>query len=644
MSHFMPKKVFTLYLIILIGLFSVPQKLLSANDEIDTTKARLLIKQSEKYWYVFPDSAVYLAQEAIKLIDTLDHKKLLSLAFSSFGTSYFIKGDYSLSLDYYFRALDLDKELNDLSSEASTLSNIGNIYMVKRKFVEADEFFTSALEIKHSLKDRKGIGHTTLNIANLYSMQGDFDNALAHALKALAMFSSLNDRESLVTVYSTIASINNSLGRPEEALIYYDFALEISRERKDIQNECVISLNMGNVFSSKGKTKVAINYFENALALAQELNYLQGLSSSFERLHFAYETLNMPEEALLYYKLFISTKDSLMRKGNAEALLKKSLEYKFEKEREMTALEQKEKRKRQNLIIIGVLVLLFGSLIVVFLIFRSYREKEKANFLLQNQNKLINEQNKEIIDSITYAERIQTAKLPKREEIFSAFPQSFILFLPKDIVSGDFYFFKKKDDLLFIAAVDCTGHGVPGAFMSLISIEELSIAVQKTNDPGEVLSMVNKGIRSSLNQSEESGTTRDGMDIALCSIDLKKGVVNYAGAFNPLWIIRNGSAEIEIVNATRKSLGGFTQENQEFETNNIQIQKGDSIYLFSDGYMDQDGGPKGKRLMSKNFKKELIEIREKTMPEQEKYLKKFMENWRGDKEQIDDILVMGIRL
>lgn len=333
-----------------------------------------------------------------------------------------------------------------------------------------------------------------------------------------------------------------------------------------------------------------------------------------------------------------------MRKGNAEALLKKSLEYKFEKEREMTALEQKEKRKRQNLIIIGVLVLLFGSLIVVFLIFRSYREKEKANFLLQNQNKLINEQNKEIIDSITYAERIQTAKLPKREEIFSAFPQSFILFLPKDIVSGDFYFFKKKDDLLFIAAVDCTGHGVPGAFMSLISIEELSIAVQKTNDPGEVLSMVNKGIRSSLNQSEESGTTRDGMDIALCSIDLKKGVVNYAGAFNPLWIIRNGSAEIEIVNATRKSLGGFTQENQEFETNNIQIQKGDSIYLFSDGYMDQDGGPKGKRLMSKNFKKELIEIREKTMPEQEKYLKKFMENWRGDKEQIDDILVMGIRL
>ena len=643
-TYIIPKGVFRLYLIALICIFSLQQKSLQAQIDPDTAKAKLLIHLSEEYWYIFPDSSILLAGEAIGLIDTIEHKKLLSHAYSCYGTAYYLKGNYALSLDYYFKALHLDEEMKDSSFAAATLSNIGNVYMVQGEFAEADEFFTSALNIKNLLKDHKGIGYTVLSLANLNSYEGNYSVALENTIKALAIFDSLDDREALVTIYSTLGSISNSMNDQDKALKYYDFALVISKENQDYQNECIISLNIGNVFSSKGNSEKAIFYFEEALVSAQEIGYLQGLSSSFERLNLTYEMMNKPEEALLYYKLFISMRDSLMRKENVEALVRKNLEYKFEKERELSALVENEKSKRKNLIIIVILSLLCGTLFIVFLVYRSYREKNKANILLEYKNQLINRQHKEIRDSINYAERIQSAKLPPKEEIKGILPQSFILFLPKDVVSGDFYFFEKKHERIFIAAADCTGHGVPGAFMSLICNEHLTVALEKSSNPGEILTIINKGIKTALRQTDSIESTKDGMDIALCSIDLQKRRIEYAGAFNPLWIIRKGGKEIEVIAANRRSIGGFTNDEQNFDSHTLQFYEGDTIYIFSDGFADQDGGPKGKRLMSKNFKIELLSIRERNLDEQRDYLKRFIENWRGEKEQIDDILVIGIRL
>ena len=640
----MPNWVITTFLVLLKCVFFLPCEDLAAQDRSDTAKARLLILQSQNYWYVFPDSSIFLAGEAISLIDTTEHKKLLSHAYSCYGTAYYLKGNYALSLDYYFKALHLDEEMKDSSFAAATLSNIGNVYMVQGEFAEADEFFTSALNIKNLLKDHKGIGHTVLSIANLNSYEGNYSMALENTIKALAIFDSLDDREALVTIYSTLGSISSSMNDLDKALKYYNFALMISKENKDYQNECIISLNIGNVFSSKGNSEKAIFYFEQALVSAQEIDYLQGLSSSFERLSLTYEMMNKSEEALLYYKLFISMRDSLMRKENVEALVKKNLEYKFEKERELSALVENEERKRKNLIIIVILSLLCGTLFIVFLVYRLYREKNKANILLEYKNQLINRQHKEIRDSINYAERIQSAKLPPKEEIKGILPQSFILFLPKDVVSGDFYFFEKKHERIFIAAADCTGHGVPGAFMSLICNEHLTVALEKSSNPGEILTIINKGIKTALRQTDSIESTKDGMDIALCSIDLEKRRIEYAGAFNPLWIIRKGGKEIEVIAANRRSIGGFTNDEQNFDSHTLQFYEGDTIYIFSDGFADQDGGPKGKRLMNKNFKRELINIRERNLDEQRDYLKRFIGNWRGEKEQIDDILVIGIRL
>jgi len=247
-------------------------------------------------------------------------------------------------------------------------------------------------------------------------------------------------------------------------------------------------------------------------------------------------------------------------------------------------------------------------------------------------------------DSINYAKTIQNAMLPDTLMFSRDFPESFILYKPKDILSGDFYWFKKDDDLIYVAAVDCTGHGVPGALMSMIGLEKLNNMNLKTKAPSEILNQLNTSIGNALNQSTQFEDNHDGMDIALCSIDKENGSMKFAGAYRPLWIIRNGKTEIEEIRGTIKGIGGITSENHpDFINHDIKLRHGDTFYIFSDGYADQFGGENKKKLTSKSFKQILINIQEKTMIQQGKKLNDFIENWRAGTEQIDDILIIGIR-
>jgi DNA-binding NarL/FixJ family response regulator len=272
------------------------------------------------------------------------------------------------------------------------------------------------------------------------------------------------------------------------------------------------------------------------------------------------------------------------------------------------------------------------------------KEKWAGELITIERSKFVaEEKNKSITDSINYAKRIQQAKLPKKEEIKSAL-DCFILFKPKDIVSGDFYFFHKSKQSICIAAADCTGHGVPGALMSMIGSEKLNDAVLINSDPSEILNRLNRGIKTSLRQSESITSTKDGMDIALCDINVKKRIIKFAGANRPLWIIRNNTPIVEEIKGTKKAIGGYTEDDQHFATREIQLQKGDSVYIFSDGYADTFGGEFGKKLMTRRFKEILIEIQSKSMAGQETYLDNFIENWKAGEEQVDDILVIGIRL
>jgi serine phosphatase RsbU (regulator of sigma subunit) len=305
---------------------------------------------------------------------------------------------------------------------------------------------------------------------------------------------------------------------------------------------------------------------------------------------------------------------------------------------------------RANFSVVFYMLSLFLTFLLGYYFLNINKEYEKI--IMAQKDHLI-EKNKEITDSINYAKRIQQAKLPDKNEISAFLKESFILFKPKDIVSGDFYFFHKKENFCFIAAADCTGHGVPGALMSMVASEQLNDAVRQHSAVEEILAMVNKGIKISLRQTGSADSTRDGMDIALCKIDLPTRRVSYSAANRPLWFIKKGQTTVEEIKATKKAIGGFTDEEQQFETHQLQFEQGDTIYIFTDGYADQFSGNdvgrngssfgQGKKLTTKKFRELLLANQKLSMKEQETVLNKFMDDWKGTSEQVDDILVIGIR-
>ena len=317
------------------------------------------------------------------------------------------------------------------------------------------------------------------------------------------------------------------------------------------------------------------------------------------------------------------------------------------------AKEESLQKEEQNKKEVEALILSKELRFKKALVFQT-KEKEKKDheLYIANEQKVeiekhklaLEEKNRDITDSILYAKRIQQAKLPKESEIYSALSDSFVLFKPKDIVSGDFYFFYENNDSIFIAAADCTGHGVPGAFMSMIGSSKLEEAVNSSSNTSEILNHLNKGMKNSLHQSDSIDSTRDGMDIAICSINTKSRVVKYAGANRPFWLIRENETILEEIKATKKAIGGLTEDNQFFDSHELKLNKGDTFYITTDGYADQFGGEHGKKLMTKKFKEILLGIQGQAMHKQKEHLDQFVEKWKSNIEQVDDILVIGVRL
>ncbi|MCB0380691.1 MAG: SpoIIE family protein phosphatase, partial [Flavobacteriales bacterium] len=318
----------------------------------------------------------------------------------------------------------------------------------------------------------------------------------------------------------------------------------------------------------------------------------------------------------------------------------------------------------------GFIVLL---IVVVFIKFRE-RQLIKEKLILEEKviqrteevvqkSAEIEQKNKDIIDSITYAKRIQDSILPSDEAFVRELTDTFVLFQPKDIVSGDFYWiFDKKDKVLF-AAVDCTGHGVPGAFMSIVGYNLLDKIVGEygITKPSEILNQLNKGVEETLRKDADKSAIKDGMDITLCAFDKKTKTLEYAGAYNPLYIVSTNNVQdnganlipdmslesklhLYEIKGDRFPIGSYADSKSSYTNHTIKLSQGDTVYLFSDGYADQFGGPNGKKFRYKQFKQLFLEINAKSMDEQKQLLELTMSEWKGSMEQIDDVIVIGSRL
>jgi serine phosphatase RsbU (regulator of sigma subunit) len=335
-------------------------------------------------------------------------------------------------------------------------------------------------------------------------------------------------------------------------------------------------------------------------------------------------------------------KDLIYNENISQQVTEAGAKYESEKKQrendQLKATTEQDALLRKFLIALVVL----GVIVAISLTY-AYFNKRKSNQQLALQNAQIESQKKEITDSINYAQRIQQAILPPESALKKHFPDAFVFYLPKAIVSGDFWWMLEKDNHVFVGIADCTGHGVPGAFMSMLGMEMLNDIARETSEPSEILSRLSSAIKRSLRQTSGETQSRDGMDIALLRFNLKSHELVYAGANRPLWI-RKASGDVQEFSPTKAPIGGPAEENQQYESHRISLGTGDTLYAFTDGYADQFGGAKGKKLKTSGMRVLLEQYAMLPMVLQEQELASHFHRWRGALEQVDDVLVCGIRI
>jgi serine phosphatase RsbU (regulator of sigma subunit)/Tfp pilus assembly protein PilF len=602
-------------------------------------------------------------------LDQLNDKQGLADYYISVGFIYRNQGDLQRAIEYYQNSYELQMEIGDKFGAASSLNNIAVIYNDQKDTAKAMEYFKKALqmyrdagdnlhetELQHSAK--LGEGTALNNIAALFEKQHDTARALRYYNDALAVRRDAGDIRGIGSTLNNIGALYSNQGDLARALRYYAEALSVREGAKDKRGVAMTLNNIATVNMKLGNADSAITKAQRALSIGEQIGYPDVIAASSKILSEAYASLGHYEDAYRMHVLFKEMTDSMYNDATKKAVFKQQMKYNIAQHdaelktaQDVKDAQAAEAQEKQTTIIYVVSGALLVMIVLALFILKGYREKQKANEIILAQKAeadkskhIIEEKNKDILDSLNYAKRIQRAKLPDREDIQKLLPESFILFQPKDIVSGDFYFFCQQGKYMFLAAADCTGHGVPGALMSMIGYEKLSEAIAMSDDVSRILKLANQGIKASLRQTDSEDSTRDGMDIALCRIDLQTNTIQYAGANRPLWCIRRGEQEVHEIKATKMALGGYTHSMADFTRHEITLEDGDTIYLFSDGYADLFNGETGKKLTTKKLKQILLEIQNKDLHEQEVYLADFAKNWSQDTEQVDDILVIGMRL
>jgi serine phosphatase RsbU (regulator of sigma subunit) len=602
---------------------------------------------------------VFFYTLSAKLSEVLKDDEGLASAYNGLGIIYSRESNYSSAIEQYLHSLSVYERLMDEEGMSIAYNNIGLNYERQNQFEKAKESYEKCLRLKIKIGKPLGIAQAKINLGNVYSNRKDYTTALQLYNDALLLQKELNNP-------LLEAAINNSVGviyldqkQYAPALNYFMKALVLRIKMDDKYGAVDIRNNLAIINNAEKNYDKAIEYALEAHNAAVEMHNMQMIKETSKTLNVAYENKGNVTEAYHYFKIYDAYKDSVYNKEETEKSIQAELRYEFAKQEEKNKLElqkkefeQKESTKRQvivrNFFIVGFLFLL----IFAFLIFRNLKQKQKANKELEfaykqveDKSNLLETKNKEVTDSIKYAKRLQEAILPSADFIKKLFPESFVLYKPKDIVSGDFYWFEQLSGKKMFAAVDCTGHGVPGAFMSIVGYNLLNQSVNehRLTTPSLILNELNKGITKTLKQTFEESTVKDGMDIALCSYDEQTNMLEYAGAYNSLWHFRDN--EVKEFAADKHPIGLFVgEELKQFQNHTIPVLRGDTVYIFTDGFADQFGGPKGKKFKYKKLQELLLSIQNKTLDEQHQILDSTFENWKGNLEQIDDILIIGIRL
>jgi len=693
-------------ILIFVSFFSMAQqdKIDSLNNVLktvkgDTSEIKALNELSRMYANIGTyEKAIQLAQQALNQSEKLNFKKGAAAAYNNIGIVYWNKGNFDKAMEIFLESFKIHREINDQHGMANCYNNIGLVYWNQGNYGMAVQNLLNSLEIWEKIGNKNGQGMAYLNIGNIYLNQDnqekalefyykslkinsengnkifeatnlnnigiiygylrDYEKSLSNHLQALKIREEIKDKKGIAMSYNNLGLIYEDQGQYKTALDYQMKSQLINKEIGNKQGVAVSYNNIGKIYIHQGKFDDALYYNILALNLCKSIGYKLGIKDTYSSLSLLFEKKGDFKQAFIYHSLFSDIKDTLLNEESGKQIAEMNTKYDSEKKdkelikKDAEISKQLAETEKQNLqrnaFIIGFALVM----VLALFIFKGYRQKKNSNELLaeknnliEGQKQLVEEKNIKITDSINYAKRIQQAILPSFDRIRLFIPELFIFFKPKDIVSGDFYWFTEKQDKLIIAVADCTGHGVPGAFMSMIGNTLLNeiINVKNISDPAQILNLLNKGIVKILHQNgNDSNTQDDGMDITILAIDKISNEIEFAGANHFLYFI--SKTKIETFNGDVFSIGGmFGNEDINFSNQKIKVENGDRIYLFTDGFIDQFGGEKNTKFLSTRFEQLLQNIQQHNMQSQHEKLSTAFDNWQGNNKQLDDVLIVGIQ-
>lgn len=622
----------------------------------DTTKVKKLLG----IWVIYDnasmlDKAMIYGKEAYDLAVKLNNNKQIADAANSVGNTAIDEGAYPMALDYYMKELKAAEEGNYKYFIANATCNIGLVYFSENDFQQALDYYKKALPMDEELHDSTNITAATTDIGTVYFQRKDYINAKKYFLMSLVIDRKRKFKSAISGDLENIGDVYLNQNKYDSALSYLTESLKISAANNFLLQMIADKTDIGQTYLGLNKRDEGTKFLTEAYRLADSIHSLDNVKGTSESLSKLYANNKDWRKAYEYFQRYFSSKDSLVNEARSKEIGKLEVKSGYDKQLALQKAEIDKKEaianaesKGQKIIIGFVVAIALTVAVIAIIIFRSLKVTRKQKEIIEVQKHeveekkmLVEEKNTQILDSITYAKHLQDAILPPLGEIKKYLEESFVLYKPKDIVAGDFYWMEQAGESILIAACDCTGHGVPGAMVSVVCSNALNRTVKEfgVTEPGKILDKTRELVLETFEKSE--GEIKDGMDISLCSIDKRTRKIKWAGAYNPLLYIHNN--ELRELMPDKQPIGEVDNPKL-FTTHNLTLQQGDVIYLLTDGYADQFGGPKGKKYKSKQLEGKLKSIMGKGMEEQKEILDKEFENWKDMLEQTDDVCLIGIRV
>lgn len=595
------------------------------------------------------DSALYFAKQSLVYFTKNKDQKYMAMANTAIGNSYVRKGQIKQSLKLYQQALDLYEKIKSPKGIASCYTAIANVYRNIEEYDKAKEKFNKAFAIYKKENDLDAQAEILNLLGITYKWSGDTLKAEEFYTRSFELNKQLNNTFGIASARMNLGIILQNRKQYDKAIENYKTALE---EFTSIQSINGISYTLNSLavaYSEMGKPKEALVYAKKGYDLAIKMGYPENIMNASSEISNISESLGNYKDAFIFGKRYYKLHDSIQGVDAQKSALETQLKYEHDKK--ILGIKEKQFKKdiltreasqRQFIVIICVLICLALVILFSVYLYNRFRLIRKQKQTIEIQKHIVEEKNKEILDSIAYAKRLQDAILPPLKVVKEYLHDSFVLYKPKDIVAGDFYFMETLDNKVVFAAADCTGHGVPGAMVSVICSNALTRCVKefRLTDPGQILDKTRELVLETFAKSESQ--VRDGMDISIACIDFTTAQLQWSGANNPAWIIRKENrGELMEIKPDKQPIG-ISEQNSPFFTHNLSLNKGDRLYIFTDGLADQFGGETGKKLKTANFKKLILEIQNLSVPDQKERINDLFETWQGNYEQVDDICLIGV--